>query len=271
MTLFIHWDISPELIDLGFLSVRWYSLFFLAGFLLSYHILKYSFQRNNVAPHVLDRLTVYVVVATVVGARLGHCLFYDFDYYGQHPLEIFLPVQFEPEFKFTGYQGLASHGGAIGIVIAVFLFTRKYRVNIWWLLDQLALVVPLAGCCIRLGNLMNSEMIGKPTDLPWAFVFEREDMQPRHPGQLYEAILYLLIFMLMLVLHRRTHKQYGFIFGVFLSLLFIARFAVEFVKEPQSGFESGMTFNMGQLLSLPFIIMGIVLAIANYRNRLMKA
>lgn len=197
--------------------------------------------------------------ATIIGARLGHCLFYDFAYYSQHPLEIFLPVRFQPELAFTGFQGLASHGGVLAILIAVIVYAYRYQVKLFWVLDKLALVSPLAACLIRVGNLFNSEIIGRPTSMPWAFVFERVDLIPRHPGQLYEATSYLLIFILLNTLEPKLNKKPGFIFGLFLVLLFLSRFLVEFVKADQSAFEANLFLNMGQLLSIPFILLGLVL------------
>lgn len=256
---YIHWNPDSTIIDLGFYALRWYSLLFALGFVLSYILMKRQFVKENIPEERLEKLTIYIVLATVIGARLGHCLFYDFDYYYRHVAEIFLPFRFQPTFEFTGYLGLASHGGIFGVMMATILFARNYKVNLFWLLDQLSVVGALAGCCIRLGNLMNSEIIGKPATVPWAFVFEQVDNVPRHPGQLYEALAYLGIFVLLYVLNRRIHKQPGFIFGLFMVLLFCARFLIEFVKADQSAFEAGMLFNMGQLLSIPFIILGIII------------
>ncbi|HEY5749297.1 MAG TPA: prolipoprotein diacylglyceryl transferase [Chryseolinea sp.] len=258
---FIHWNPSPTLFDLGFFSLRWYGMLFALGFVLSYQILQHYFKKEKVVPGLLDSLTIYVVLAAVIGARLGHCLFYDFDYYADHILEIFLPVKFQPQFEFIGFQGLASHGGAFGILIAITIFCIRKNISFFWVLDKLALVIPLAGCCIRLGNLMNSEILGKPSTVPWAFIFEQEDPQPRHPAQLYEALSYLLIFVALHFLNRGLNRRPGFIFGIFLVLLFATRFLLEFLKENQSPFESDLTFNMGQLLSIPFILFGLILAI----------
>jgi phosphatidylglycerol:prolipoprotein diacylglycerol transferase len=270
VTGFFYWGVDPEIVDFGFISLRWYSILFALGFIFSYRILTHYFKQEKAQPWLLDKLTIYVVVGTVIGARLGHCLFYDFDYYSHHILEIFLPVKFEPQFHFTGFQGLASHGGAVAIFIALIIFSKKYSVPFFWILDRLALVIPIAGFMIRLGNLMNSEMIGKPTDVKWAFVFERVDLIPRHPGQLYEAIFYLLIFISLNVFHRYSQRPQGFIFGLFLVLLFSARFIVEFFKEEQVSFEENMILNMGQLLSIPFIALGMVIMIVPRKNRLTR-
>jgi prolipoprotein diacylglyceryl transferase len=233
---------------------------FVLGFILSYQILNYYFKAEKISHDTLDSLTIYVIIGSVVGARLGHCLFYDFDYYSRHLLEIFLPVQTEPHFQFIGYQGLASHGGAFGILSAISIFCYRKKISVLWTLDKLALVTPLAGCCIRLGNLMNSEILGKPTSISWAFIFDREDQLPRHPAQLYEALSYLVIFIVLNILYRKGRRQPGYILGIFLTLLFSVRFFLEYMKDDQSAFEKDMFLNMGQILSIPFVIVGIILA-----------
>ena len=253
----IIWDPNDALIDLGFFALRYYSLFFLLAFVFSYIVVKKQFIKHQINVELMDSLTVYVVLGTLIGARLGHCLFYDFAYYSQHPLEIILPFTFTPEFKITGFQGLASHGGGIGIMVSLILFSKKFKIKLWFLLDQIALVVPLAGACIRMGNLMNSEIIGKPTDVSWAFVFLKDDNIPRHPAQLYEAIAYLLIFSFVYLMVKKYPKPSGFYFGLVIFLIFCFRIAIEFIKEDQSAFEAGMLLNMGQILSIPFILTGL--------------
>lgn len=255
---YILWNPDPTLVDMGFFQLQYYSLCFLLAFISSYVVLKKQFSHYGIDLLLLDQLTVYVFLGTLVGARLGHCLFYDFEYFSKHPLEIILPVSFHP-FRITGYHGLASHGGGIGIMLSLLLFSRKFKINIWFLLDQIALVVPLAGFFIRIGNLMNSEIIGKPSSLGWAFVFEKDDMIPRHPAQLYEALAYFFIFLLCYRLMKHFVKGKGFYFGLVLVLIFSFRLGIEFLKEDQSAFESGMWLNMGQILSIPFIITGLVL------------
>lgn len=253
----IIWDPNDAIIDLGFFALRYYSLFFLLAFVSSYIVVKRQFIKYDLDIALMDSLTIYVVLGTLIGARLGHCLFYDFAYYSQHPLEIILPFTFTPQFKITGFQGLASHGGGIGIMLSLILFSRKFKIKFWFLLDQIALVVPLAGAFIRMGNLMNSEIIGKPTDVSWAFIFLRDDNIPRHPAQLYEAIAYILIFTLVYFLVKKYPKPQGFYFGMVIFLIFCFRIGVEFIKEDQSAFEAGMLLNMGQILSIPFILTGI--------------
>ena len=255
----IIWNPGDSLIDLGFFALRYYSMFFLLAFVSSYIVVKKQFVKYNIDVALMDSLTIYVVLGTLIGARLGHCLFYDFDYYSHHPLEIILPVTFSPHFRITGFQGLASHGGGIGIMLSLILFSRKFKLKLWFLLDQIALVVPLAGTFIRLGNLMNSEIIGKPTDVSWAFVFLKDDNIPRHPAQLYEAIAYLLIFVAVYLMMRKYPKSSGFYFGMVIFLIFCFRIGIEFIKEDQSAFEAGLLLNMGQLLSIPFILTGLVI------------
>jgi phosphatidylglycerol:prolipoprotein diacylglycerol transferase len=260
----VMWNPDGTIIDLGFFVLRYYSLFFLLAFVSAYLVLKQEFKLHQIDNDLLDKLTIYVFFGTLIGARLGHCLFYDFSYYSSHPLEIILPVSFEPSLRITGFQGLASHGGGLGILISLFVFSRKYGMKPWFLLDQVSLVIPLAGFFIRLGNLMNSEIIGKPSDLPWAFIFVKEDLVPRHPAQLYEAIGYLLLFMMLYRISKWQPRRDGFYFGLMLTLLFSLRFVIEFYKEYQSPFEADMWLNMGQVLSIPFILMGLIII---YRKR----
>ena len=262
---FINWNHDGSIIDLGFYDLRWYSLLFAMGFVLSFILIKRQFKIEQVSEEKLDILFIYIVVATVLGARLGHCLFYEFDYYSRHPIEILLPFRFFPEFELTGFRGLASHGGAIGILIAVLIYSKTQKMNALWVLDKLALVIPLAAGCIRVGNLFNSEMIGNPTDVPWAFVFENVDTLPRHPGQLYEAIAYFSIFLFLNLISMNVKRENGFMFGLFLVLMFSARFFLEFFKINQVSFESSMALNMGQILSLPFIIVGFILMVRKHK------
>jgi len=259
--LFISWNIDPEIFRIGGFALRYYSLMFLAAFYFSYKILSKIYTKENVPLILLNKLFLYVFVGTVAGARLGHCLFYEFDYYRHHLLEIILPFRItaKGQFELTGYQGLASHGGAIGILIAVWLYCKKYKISFLWVLDRLVIVVAIAGMFIRIGNFFNSEIIGKQTNLPWAVVFERVDLIPRHPAQLYEAFCYLLIFFTVWIIYNKRWRQLkkGFLFGLFLVLLFSVRFMIEFVKENQERFENRLLINMGQILSIPFILIGL--------------
>jgi phosphatidylglycerol---prolipoprotein diacylglyceryl transferase len=201
---------------------------------------------------------------------LGHCLFYEPGYYFQHPLEIILPIQATEDgsYKFTGFQGLASHGGTLGLMIGLILYARKTKISLLRTVDIIAIVAPLGACFIRLANLMNSEIIGIPTTVSWAFIFEREDNLPRHPAQLYEAIAYALIFILLFFLYQRkkVQLQTGVLFGLSIALIFIARFFIEFIKERQVAFENQMKLDMGQILSIPFILLGIGFIIVGLRK-----
>ncbi len=246
---FITWNINPEIFHLGRLSVRWYGLLFALGFYFGYLIMARFFRRENIPVKELDKLTTYMVIGTILGARLGHCLFYEPAYYFSHPVEILKIWE----------GGLASHGAALGIIVAIYLFSRKSSQSFLWTIDRIVIVVALAGVLIRLGNLMNSEIYGKPTDLPWAFIFIRDNPIPRHPSQLYEALAYLLAFGYLLRYYYRTdgRPNPGFLFGMFLILIFTPRFFIEFLKEPQVTFESKYILNLGQSLSIPFILLGI--------------
>lgn len=262
MYIFVQWDVDPEIVNLfGMISIRYYSLLFVSGLMFCYRIVQGMYKREKLSSEHLWHLAMYIFVGTVVGARLGHCLFYEPGYYLSHPLEMLLPVQWiNGSLRFTGYHGLANHDGAIGVWMAIMAYARKYKEKIWAVLDKIAVVAPLAGAFIRLGNLMNSEIIGYPTTVPWAFVFQRVDVIPRHPAQLYEAIAYLFIFAFVYGLYRgKNIKAEGFLFGLMLVLLFTARFLIEFLKEHQVSFEEGLPFDMGQMLSLPFILCGIFL------------
>lgn len=260
----IQWNVDPEIIKIGFISIRYYSLAFIITFLLGYYILKWMVKKENMPETLTDRLFTYMFVATLVGARLGHCLFYDPGYYLAHPLEIVM----------TWKGGLASHGAAAGLLIALYLFKRKTpEVNYTWLMDRLSVMVAFGASMVRLGNLMNSEIYGKPTDVPWAFVFVRDDplKLPRHPTQLYEAIPYMIIFILLLLLYKKYGKDIrpGLLSGLFFILLFGTRFIIEFFKEVQVPFEVGLVesigLDMGQLLSIPLILLGMVLVIRAVR------
>ena len=248
----IHWDVSPELLRLGPFALRWYGLCFALGFLLGYFIVRWIFQREHKPERDLDRLLFYMLAGTIIGARLGHCLFYEPAFYLRHPLEILMIWK----------GGLASHGGAIGILISLYLYSRSRPEQPYlWLLDRIAIPTALGGCFIRLGNLFNSEILGTPTDVPWAFVFARIDDVPRHPAQLYESIVYLLIFAVLLAVYRKLGERTprGLLTGLFLALVFGARFLIEFVKVRQAAFGEGLPLSMGQLLSIPMILAGLVL------------
>ena len=249
---FIQWNISPTIFSIGPVSVRWYGLLFAMSFVVGYFIMLRIFRKENIPEPLLDQLSMYMLIATVVGARLGHVLFYEPASYLAHPLDILKIWE----------GGLASHGAAIGIIAALYLFSRKTRQPFLWVIDRIVIVVALSGLFIRTGNLFNSEIYGNVTTLPWGFIFERAgETLPRHPTQIYEGLCYLGIFFFLLWYYFRKDgkPRPGFLFGFFLVTLFTARVIIEFLKEPQMNFENSMPLNMGQLLSIPFIIAGIVI------------
>ena len=261
----LDWNLDPVIfwITASF-PLKYYGLFFACGLLLGFYIVKRIYLKENVSLDSLDTLLVYVVLGTVLGARLGHCFFYEPSYFFKNPIEILLPIQKVGEtYQFVGFRGLASHGGTIGVLMAIIIYCKKYKVNLLWLLDRMAIAVPVTATCIRLGNFMNSEIYGKPTTGNWGVVFQRDDLVPRHPTQLYEAFSYLLIFAILFFLYqsKKAENSNGLIFGYFLTLLFLARFCIEFFKENQERFESQMIINMGQILSIPFIILGLILIV----------
>lgn len=246
----INWNVSPDIFSIGPITIRWYGLLFAMSFIVGYQIMVIIFKRENKSEHDLNDLVWYMILGTVLGARLGHCLFYNPDYYLSHPLEILQIWK----------GGLASHGAAIGIITALVLYARKKKeISFLWVIDRIVITVALSGFFIRLGNLFNSEIIGKPTNGNWGFVFVSVDNIPRHPAQLYEAIAYLLIFIFLLTFYFRVKGKFknGLLFGLFLITVFGFRFFVEFLKENQSIFEQNLFLNMGQLLSIPFVILGI--------------
>jgi len=258
---YIYWNVDPEIINLFGISLRYYGLLFVSGIVLCIFILGWIYKRENIPSEHLQILSIYGMIGILIGARLGHCLFYEPAYYFSHPLEIILPISFPPDggIKFIGFQGLASHGGVLGLLIALYLYSRKTKHSMIDTIDLIAVVVGLSFGFIRLGNFMNSEIIGIPTTNPWGVIFERVDNLPRHPAQLYEAISYFIIFAIMMILYKkmRDRLKNGFFFGLATVLFVTARFLIEFVKENQVGFENGMTINMGQLLSIPYLVVGI--------------
>lgn len=272
--LYIHWNPDLVALHLGGFSLRWYSLCWLLGLLAAFLIVKRLYKEQKIKPELFDPLFIYCFIGILIGSRLGHCLFYEPGYFlssGKHMVEMVLPIRFlaDGSWRFTGYEGLASHGGTIGLIIALWLYVRRTKVNLWRVLDNVAIATPVTACLIRLGNLMNSEIIGKATDVPWAFIFERVDLTPRHPGQLYEALAYALFFFIGWHLYRKKSERVGtgFFFGLCITLIFTARFFIEFTKDIQEAFEASMLLNMGQLLSLPFIALGLV---CMFNHKLMK-
>lgn len=289
---YILWNPDIVAFSFGPVEVRWYSLLWCIGLFAVYQLMHYLFKEQKLGEDKFEPMFLYCFLGILIGARLGHCLFYEPEYYLSRPMEMILPMRkfADGEWHFTGYEGLASHGGTLGLMIAIILYSRNVKLNLMHVLDNVAIVTPVCACAIRLGNLMNSEIIGHPTDVPWAFVFERVDMLPRHPGQLYEAICYAIFFFIgwfiyRLSLKKETMERYtsnarkplvdirvgsGFYFGLCLFLIFLSRIFIELIKENQVDFESGMMFNMGQLLSVPFVLLGLYCMLGGKYCRVMS-
>ena len=292
---YITWNVDPVLIHLGSLEIRWYGLLWALGFFIGYFVMRRIYKREKMAEDSLDKLLVYMLVFTVVGARLGHCLFYEPDYYLSNPLRMLAVWE----------GGLASHGGAIGILIGLWLYVRNYnkskkektdlqRINYIWIMDRIVVAVCLVGALIRVGNVMNHEIYGTPTSLPWGFVFLRGAEQfcgtvdnytacnawdapcppsewlPCHPTGLYEAFFCLVAMGILLWMYYKRdlgHKQPGLMFGTFLIIIFGSRILIEFLKNVQVEFERDMTFDMGQWLSIPFVLLGIGMIVWSFVHR----
>ncbi len=263
MLLSVNWNIDPEIFHIGSISVRYYGLLWATSFIFSYYILKKIFIKEGLTVEILDKLSTYVFIGTIVGARLGHILFYgpyfdEVNAYGQiistgyfsHPIEILKIMN----------GGLASHGAGIGIMIALWYFTRKYDRTFLWLADRIAIAVALSGFLIRMGNLLNSEIYGVRTDLPWGFVFQRMgETFAKHPTQIYEGGIALIVFVALMYMYFKTKlfEKSGLAFGIFMSVIFLDRFFIEFIKEKQVDFEANMFLNMGQILSIPLVLIGV--------------
>lgn len=248
---FFIWDANPVLIELFGLTIHWYGALFATAISSGLQVMKWIFKQEKIKAELLDSLLMYSVIGIIVGARLGHCLFYDPGFYLSNPLKILAIWE----------GGLASHGGGLGLFLAVYLFKRKYKMGYLWLLDRLAIATAIFGSIVRFANFMNSEIIGHQTDVPWAVVFSRIDMLPRHPAQLYESLSYLSIFAILLLLYRFTtiKNLLGATLGVFLCLVFTARFFIEFVKVKQAAYSADVWINTGQMLSIPFFAAGVLL------------
>ena len=273
MILYVNWDIDPVIFSLGSVKLQYYGLIFVTGLVLCYYIIGHIYKKENIyTPDAMEKLFIYAIIGIFGGARLGHCLFYDFEYFSSHIIEIFIPFRENANgvYEFIGYKGLASHGGAIGLFISMLLYSRKVHIPFSKIIDIIAILAPLGGAFIRISNLMNSEIIGRPTNLPWAFIFRQVDDLPRHPSQLYESISYFLIFLVAYSLYKYKGHLFKigsyFYFGLSIFAIFLMRFILEFTKENQKSFEDSLSFNMGQLLSVPFILIGIILVIKNIVN-----
>ena len=268
---YIVWQPDLEAFRLGPIAVRWYGLMWLIGFALAYFLVQRLYKEQKIKDELFDPLFIYCFLGILIGARLGHCIFYqpqDFLTSWQGIIEMIFPIHIGNDgswlgetfgFFVIGYAGLASHGGTLGLMIALWLYVKKTKLSIWTVLDNIAIATGSMACCIRLGNLMNSEIIGKITDVPWAFIFERVDAVPRHPGQLYEAIAYAVLFCIMWVLHKKMPEKIGtgWYFGFCLAYIFTFRFFIEYTKEVQEAFEASLPLDMGQILSIPFVILGV--------------
>jgi len=257
--LFVHWNVSPEAFSIGSLTVRWYGILYGCAFIASYYAFRELLKFDKTPDDFADRALIYMILGTIIGARIGDCFFYHPAYYLQNPLEIFA----------VWHGGLSSHGGACGILVSLYLFGRKTQKPYIWVLDRVVIVVGVAGFFIRMGNLMNSEIYGHATTLPWGFIFERNrETLPKHPTQIYEALYYALTYLVLRFIYRRSDNRPRpfLIFGLFLVMVFGFRFCIEFIKNPQETFEESMMFNMGQLLSAPFFILGIISLIISSRQ-----
>ena len=295
MLLYINWNPSLDAFHIGPLSFRWYSLCWLIGLALAYIVVRKLYKDQKIPQEKFDPLFIYCFLGILIGARLGHCLFYQPGEYLTSVkgfIEMLLPIHFTSadswSWKLTGYEGLASHGGTIGLILALLLYVKRMKMPLWQVLDNIAIATGLTAGFIRLGNLMNSEIIGSTTTVPWAFIFEQRDTMPRHPAQLYEALAYLLLFAVMIIIYRRDKSKTlnahpssplnaqpstfnskvgtGFYFGLCLTWVFTFRFFVEFFKKEQVAFEEGMPLDMGQLLSIPFIAIGIWFLVKGLRK-----
>ena len=276
MQQYIIWDVNPEIFSIGPLSIRWYGLLFALGFLIGMQIMLHIFKKEGKPETDTDPLLIYMVLSTVLGARLGHFIFYEPQAFLQNPLQVLLPP----------FAGLASHGAVISIILALWLYSRREssrqtNQTFLWVSDRIVITVALAGCFIRLGNLMNSEIIGRPVaDLPWGFIFMNADYRgitdivslqkiPRHPSQLYESLSYLTLFFVLFSIWNKYKEKTprGSILGIFFIWVFGSRFLLEYTKENQVAFEDGMFLNMGQILSIPVVILGVIFLVNSFRNK----
>ena len=258
--MYIIWSQSTEIFRIGPFALRWYSLLFVMSFIVGYEIMRRIFRDEGKPEKDLDSLTFYMIIGTVLGARIGHCLFYAPEYYLANPLEILQVWQ----------GGLASHGAAIGILMSLWIFVKKKKIyDYLWMLDRIVIVVALSGLFIRTGNFFNSEILGKPTNSPLGVIFTSFDPLPRHPAQLYEAFAYLLLFIALYWLYKKSKgaPPRGRLFGIFLIVCFSSRFLLEFLKETQVSFEKTLPLDMGQILSIPLVIAGIYFLAKSYKNK----
>ena len=244
------WGIDPTILHLGPLQLRWYGLFFVGSFFLDIMMLQWIFKREGKDPELLDNFLIYVLIGTVVGARLMHCFAYEPEFYLSHPLEILKVWK----------GGLASHGGMIGVVLALYFYAKRYKLEFFWLLSRVAIVSSITAAFVRFGNFFNSEIIGLPSDKPWAIIFERVDMVPRHPVQLYEAFAYLILLALLVTIYKKISTSFAtkILPGIFFTYMFTVRFLLEYTKTRQADYTTSLPFTTGQMLSIPFILIGLI-------------
>ena len=248
-TNYFHWNANPQIISFGDFGIAWYGILFASGFFFGYHIMRWVFSREGKSLETIDNIFIYMVLGAVLGARLAHCLFYEPGYYLSNPFEILKIWK----------GGLASHGGVVGMLIAMYVYAKNTAdINFLWLLDRMTLVIALGSFFIRCGNFFNSEIIGIPTNVPWAIVFERVDLLPRHPAQLYEAAVYLLLTLSLFFIYLKFNEKLkpGFMMGLLMLIIFGSRFLIEYVKIPQEAYEPILGLNMGQWLSIPVVVLG---------------
>ena len=244
------WSIDPNIFHYGAIQLRWYGVLFVLSFFIGLEIMKWVYRREGKDPAVLDNFLLYVIVGAVVGARLMHCFAYEPEYYLSHPMEIL----------YVWKGGLASHGGMLGVIVALYFFARRYKESVLWILSRATLAGMVTAAFVRIGNFFNSEILGLPTDKPWAIIFSRIDNLPRHPVQLYEAAAYFVILGILLWLYRRSTFSFAtkILPGVFLLLLFGASFFLEYTKTEQADYSTALPFTVGQMLSMPFVLLGIL-------------
>ena len=264
--MYITWDVSPVIFKIGGFELRWYGLLFAAGFVLGYQILARIFKLEKQKEEALDSLLLTMIISTVLGARIGHYVFYEGYRFADAPIQFIIDMLVPP------YAGLASHGASIGILIGLYIYTKKQKATYLWVTDRVVIAAALGGASIRFGNLMNSEIVGKATDVSWAFLFKQNmefEQVPRHAAQLYEALSCLILFGILLTLYNKWKEKApaGALTGLFFTWIFTLRFCYEFLKENQEDFENTMTLNMGQILSIPLVIFGLYLL---YRSLLSK-
>ena len=259
---YIYWNPDAVALSIGSFSFRWYGLCWALALMSGYVVMNWLYRDQKIGKEKFEPLFLHIFLGVLIGARLGHCLFYEPAYWLTHPIEMILPIKrdISGSWHLVGYEGLASHGGVLGMMAAIWLYCRRYKVNIMRVFDNMGVVAPLSAALIRIGNLFNSEIVGNPTNMPWGFIFARNgDDFARHPAQLYEAMFYLLLFLVTIYIYRHAKNSVvgnGKMFGLCLTCIFVFRFFIEFLKENQEAYESQMFLNMGQLLSVPLIIVG---------------